>query len=286
MNEASHGSSRHSVVRGSRTGGGSKALVRPPGHGAPPVSGGHRTGPGPPAPWSTPRPRPPPGRRSSPWSDGQLELVGQPRHGAEPGPGGLGRPRGTDGHQAAARRDPRRAAHATSSGTSSRGTPPRPGSPARSTCTSTAAPGRRRAMARPSSSRHTACQQLTTGASRATLFRWTAPRKCHAGPDGSRRHRRGRLGHQLVGVVLPDVGRARRPGRPSPPHAEPLGHRDHGHRRRDRCRHRRCARGWRPDARSNRRTPALRPVTGRPAPPPDQTTRAWRPVSPRARWEK
>ncbi len=66
------------------------------------------------------------------------------------------------------------------------------------------------------------CQVRTRGASRLTLFRWTGPRKCH-------RHRRGtasRLGQQLLGVVLADVGKPGGHGSLHRVGAEALGDRD------------------------------------------------------------
>ena len=59
----------------------------------------------------------------------------------------------------------------TSAGTPAQGgAPPRPVIPARSTWTSTVAPGRRLAMARPSTGRATDCQQETSGANLGTLL--------------------------------------------------------------------------------------------------------------------
>ena len=97
------------------------------------------------------------------------------------------------------------------------------------------------------------------------------------------------LGHQLVGVVLPDVGQAGGQGRAHRLGAEPLvtatmrtdagvGDADLDP----------VAATAEPRRRIRRRRPAAAARSPGPTGPPvaDHTTRAWRPRSPRARWEK
>ena len=175
-----------------------------------------RTGRDPPAPWSSPRPPPPRGRRSSPsnaprrprssasWPTDREGRLPPP---ASPGAATVMSPSTCEPE--------RRAERPTSAPTSAGGHPLRPGWPR--ACRPGPAPGRpgrsgRCARPRPAAPR--SARGPTSGASAGTLLRCTAPRKCHAGVAGAAAA--AALATQLGGVVLPQV---RQPGgqrRPAP----------------------------------------------------------------------
>ncbi len=92
----------------------------------------------------------------------------------------------------------------TRAGASSGATPALAGSSATLTSASTAAPGARPAMARPSSIRSTDCHRSTTGARAATLLRCSRPMKCQVGLACELRG----LGQQFLGPVLAELGGA------------------------------------------------------------------------------
>ena len=85
--------------------------------------------------------------------------------------------------------------------------PPLRGSASRFTSTSTRAPGARRAIASPSARRSTECQQLTHGTSPPPCSAAADRRSATSAPTRVRRERR-RLGEELLGPVLPQVGQA------------------------------------------------------------------------------
>ena len=185
---------------------------------------GRRRGPGPPGPWSSPRPAPPPGRRSSPSTGpARSEPVGQAADQPEARPGSSGGPGRARPPSARPRRGPRPAGRPPGRARPSGGTPPRPGSPATSTWTRTGRPGRRRAMARPSSTRPTRLPPRHQRGQPGHLVPLDGAEEVPLGRrPGVAGHGR-RLGHQLVGVVLPDIGE---PGRQGGRHrlgSEPLG---------------------------------------------------------------
>ena len=270
--------------------------VRPARSSRPPAQSGsgagRRTGPGPGAPWSSPPTGPPRGRRScpsngraGPGQSARFESRANPGRAPSGGPGGP-----TAISPATSRSSSRRAA--TSSGARSGGHPPRPGSPATSSWTRTVEPGRRRAMARPSSSRRTPCQQATSGARRATLLRWMAPRKCHSGggwppPEG---HPDGRPWPPARRRSSPRARSARRPRPRGPPRTRtPWSRPPHGSTRDPARRLDPASRLGQPRPEALHPRPRRRsahPVTRCRPPGFDQTTRACRPVSARARWEK
>ena len=191
-----------------------------------------RTGRGPPGPSSNPRTARPRGRRSYPSTEpaGRARRPGgvTVRKPSRAPSGGPGLP--TAMSPATSRSSPRRAA--TRPGTSSGGTPPRPGRPATSTWTRTRAPGSSLgdgpALLEPGHPLPAGHQRRQAG----HLVALDRPEVVPLGGGPRVVGRLVRLGHQLVGVVLPHH---REPGGHGGAHrvgAEALGHGHHGHRRR------------------------------------------------------
>ena len=246
---------------------------------------GRRTGPAPDAPWSTPRTGPPPGRRSSPSSGraGPGQSASEDTR-ANPGRASSGGPGGPTAISPATSSSSSRRAADQVGAPGRAGIRPRPGSPATSTWTRTVAPGAPAgdgpALLDPGHALPPRHHRGQAGHLVPLHGPEEVPGRC-GGRGRRRRLTAAGLGHQLVGVVLPDVGQPggqgglapRRRRTPwSPPRSAPTG--GVGGRRR------RCAGGPRPAGGEPARVDGPGPVAhSGDAPVADQTTRAWRPRS-------
>ena len=110
-------------------------------------------------------------------------------------------------------------------------------------------PGAKRAIRSPSASRATLCQRPTSGASTATLFRCTAPRKCQTTASSTAR----RLRDELARIVLAQVTEPGLPRRRAPHRARTPWSRRRPVPVRGRRRRARCAAGPRPASARPRR---------------------------------